>query len=229
MNADGHHHAGRIRRCKSDQASSAAPSDNVRALRVDMPICALFFPGPKGADGYPERIWDKRTGLINKTTAAYWKEHFDLQHILERDAAVLAPKLANKIHLFVGASDTFFLTDAVMDMQDFLNGDAGKVYNATVLIGTHEGRGFEHCFNGYGKAMGDTAPLPNSVSGVGSSMLVFSPATSVSGSFVPAKSIDSCIRCIFYSIKGDSELLQPKVCSRSSTSFFGHCTSRCGH
>lgn len=135
-------------------------------------ICqyALCFSGPKGADGYPERIWDKRTGLINKTTAAYWKEHFDLQHILERDAAVLAPKLANKIHLFVGASDTFFLTDAVMDMQDFLKGDAGKVYNATVLIGTHEGRGFEHCFNGYGKAMGDTAPLPNSVSGVDPSM-----------------------------------------------------------
>ena len=50
-----------------------------------------------------------------------------------------------------------------MDMEDFLKGDVGKAYNASVLIGTHEGRGFEHCFNGYGKAEGDTTPLPNSV------------------------------------------------------------------
>lgn len=104
--------------------------------------------GPKGADGYPERIWDKRTGVINKTTAAYWKEHFDLQHILERDAATLVPKLKNKIHLFVGNSDTFFLTDAVMDMQDFLQDEVGSAYNASVVIGVHGGRGFEHCFNG---------------------------------------------------------------------------------
>jgi hypothetical protein len=40
---------------------------------------------PVGKDGYPERIWDKYTGVINKKVAAYWKEHFDLTHIIQRD------------------------------------------------------------------------------------------------------------------------------------------------
>ena len=123
--------------------------------------------GPKGADGFPERIWDKRTGAINKTTAAYWREHFDLKHIMQRDweAKGLGDKLKGKIHLFVGGSDTYFLTDAVMDMQDFLEGTKRPYYNGTVTIGTHDGRGFEHCFNGYvtEPGTGKILVLPNSI------------------------------------------------------------------
>jgi hypothetical protein len=33
---------------------------------------------PVGADGYPQRIWDKRTGVIDKKVAAFWKENYDL-------------------------------------------------------------------------------------------------------------------------------------------------------
>ena len=33
---------------------------------------------PVGADGYPKPIWDKRTGVIDKEVAAYWKENYDL-------------------------------------------------------------------------------------------------------------------------------------------------------
>eukprot|EP01065_Artemidia_motanka_P038448 TRINITY_DN472_c2_g1_i1.p1 TRINITY_DN472_c2_g1~~TRINITY_DN472_c2_g1_i1.p1 ORF type:complete len:604 (+),score=128.84 TRINITY_DN472_c2_g1_i1:55-1866(+) len=123
--------------------------------------------GPKGVDGYPERIWCKdpsglcEYGKINKTTAAYWKEHFDLLHIMKRDwASGLGKKLAGKIHLFVGGSDTFFLTNAVMDMQDFLESTTSPPYGGSVTIGTHGGRGFEHCFNGY---LPDGSVAPNSV------------------------------------------------------------------
>jgi hypothetical protein len=28
---------------------------------------------PVGADGYPQRIWDKRTGVIDPQVAAYWR------------------------------------------------------------------------------------------------------------------------------------------------------------
>ena len=38
--------------------------------------------GPIGTDGYPKRIWDKRTGVIDHAVASYWKEHYDLRHIL---------------------------------------------------------------------------------------------------------------------------------------------------
>ena len=37
---------------------------------------------PRGADGYPKPIWNKLTGQIDKEVAAYWREHFDLSHIL---------------------------------------------------------------------------------------------------------------------------------------------------
>ncbi|HET9385928.1 MAG TPA: hypothetical protein VFO67_12330, partial [Gemmatimonadales bacterium] len=37
---------------------------------------------PVGPDGYPKRIWDKRTGTIDRAVAAYWREHYDLSHIL---------------------------------------------------------------------------------------------------------------------------------------------------
>ncbi|HET8645132.1 MAG TPA: hypothetical protein VFO85_06570, partial [Vicinamibacteria bacterium] len=33
---------------------------------------------PVGADGYPRRLWDKRTGVIDKDVAAYWRENYDL-------------------------------------------------------------------------------------------------------------------------------------------------------
>ncbi|MCB1053010.1 MAG: hypothetical protein KDC71_20580, partial [Acidobacteria bacterium] len=53
---------------------------------------------PQGADGYPKRIWDKKTGVIDKEVATYWREHYDLSAILNRDWDKLAPKLYGKIH-----------------------------------------------------------------------------------------------------------------------------------
>ena len=49
---------------------------------------------PVGPDGYPKRIWDKRTGDIDKKVAEYWKENYDLVHIL---AARLGKGLGQKL------------------------------------------------------------------------------------------------------------------------------------
>ena len=38
-----------------------------------------------GEDGYPARIWDKVTGDIDHDVAEYWRENYDLRHIMERD------------------------------------------------------------------------------------------------------------------------------------------------
>uniref|UniRef100_A0A7S2TZD0 Uncharacterized protein n=1 Tax=Lotharella oceanica TaxID=641309 RepID=A0A7S2TZD0_9EUKA len=116
---------------------------------------------PRCPDGYPCRIWDKDTGVINKTVAQYWKENYDLTHILKTHWDTLGPLLQNKIHVFVGGSDTFFLTNAVMDLQDFLETTTDPYYNGSVTIGAHDGRGFEHCFNGY---QDDGTAIPNGIS-----------------------------------------------------------------
>jgi Putative esterase len=75
---------------------------------------------PVGPDGYPMRIWDKRTGAIDKTVAAYWKAHYDLRNILETNWSTLGPKVANKINVYVGDADTYYLNMGVRMLDDFL-------------------------------------------------------------------------------------------------------------
>lgn len=107
---------------------------------------------PMGADGYPQRIWDKTTGVIDKNVAAYWRENYDLRHIMERDWKTLGPKLQGKIHIYVGDMDNFYLNNAVYLMEDFLK-KAKPAYQGEVTYGDRD----EHCWNG-------DPNLPNSVS-----------------------------------------------------------------
>ena len=99
---------------------------------------------PAGPDGYPQRIWDKKTGVIDQTVAAYWREHYDLMHILKRDWKTLGPKVTGKIHLYCGDMDNYYLNNAVYLMEDFLKTVKTPSANATVAYGDR----FEHCWNG---------------------------------------------------------------------------------
>jgi hypothetical protein len=100
--------------------------------------------GPVGDDGYPKPIFDKVTGVIDHQVAEYWRQHYDLEAILERDWATLGPQLAGKIHIYVGSDDTYFLNDAVYRMQDFLDSTRNPPYGGEVEYGPRA----EHCWNG---------------------------------------------------------------------------------
>jgi hypothetical protein len=100
--------------------------------------------GPVADDGYPKPIFNKETGEIDPSVAAYWKEHFDLSNILQRDWSVLGPKLQGKLHVYVGSADTFFLTDAVYYLEDFLKTTKNPPYDGEVKYGDRA----EHCWNG---------------------------------------------------------------------------------
>jgi hypothetical protein len=108
---------------------------------------------PVGSDGYPATIFDKVMGDINPEVAAYWREHYDLSHILQRDWATLGPKLRGKIHIYVGSADTYFLNDAVYYIEDFLRGTKDPPYEGEVKYGDRA----EHCWNG-------DPTLPNALS-----------------------------------------------------------------
>jgi len=99
---------------------------------------------PMGDDGYPRPIWDKRTGVIDHEVAEYWRENFDLRHILERDWASLGPKLAGKIHIYVGDMDNYYLNNAVYLMEEFLEDTSEPYYGGLVDYGDRA----EHCWNG---------------------------------------------------------------------------------
>ena len=99
---------------------------------------------PLGEDGYPKPIFDKETGAIDRSVAEYWRQHYDLEAILERDWPTLGPKLAGKIHIYVGSDDTYFLNNAVYRMEDFLKSTKNPAYGGEVTYGSRA----EHCWNG---------------------------------------------------------------------------------
>ncbi len=99
---------------------------------------------PVGDDGYPKRIWDKQTGVIDPAVAAHWREHYDLGHILRRDWATLGPKVRGKIHLYCGTMDNYFLELAVYHVEEFLRAATDPPAEAEVLYGDRA----EHCWNG---------------------------------------------------------------------------------
>ena len=100
--------------------------------------------GPVGKDGYPQTIFDKETGEIDPTTAAYWKEHYDLSAILQKNWSSLGPMLEGKIHVYVGSADTYFLNDGVYYLEEVLNATKNPPYGGEVKYGDRA----EHCWNG---------------------------------------------------------------------------------
>ncbi|HTP68111.1 MAG TPA: hypothetical protein VMJ35_04345 [Dongiaceae bacterium] len=101
---------------------------------------------PVGQDGYPKSIWNPATGEIDREVANYWKEHYDLRYILQRDIATLGPKLVGKLHFAVGDMDTWYLNNAVHLMQNFTD----SPQNPFRIADYEYGPGKPHCYEGGG-------------------------------------------------------------------------------
>jgi hypothetical protein len=99
---------------------------------------------PQGEDGYPVRLWDKKSGEIDHEVAKYWKENYDLRYILERDWDKLGPDLQGKIHIYCGEMDNYYLNNAVYLMEEFLESTSNPYYGGEVDYGARD----EHCWNG---------------------------------------------------------------------------------
>jgi len=99
---------------------------------------------PVGEDGYPARLFDKMSGEVDPEVAAYWRENYDLRHILERDWAELGPRLEGKIHIYCGDMDNYYLNNAVYWMEEFLESTTDPYYGGEVDYGDRA----EHCWNG---------------------------------------------------------------------------------
>ncbi|HEY9084516.1 MAG TPA: alpha/beta hydrolase-fold protein [Candidatus Tyrphobacter sp.] len=69
--------------------------------------------GPRGGDGKPEPLFDRRTGRIDPAVAAYWEAHYDIASILRDRWSAIGPQLHEKLHIIVGTEDTFHLNESV--------------------------------------------------------------------------------------------------------------------
>lgn len=81
---------------------------------------------PRCPDGRPCALFDRATGKIDPAIAAYWREHYDIAHIVACDWPALKPDLDGKIHLIVGTADTFYLDGPAHRLQAVLDGLGAK-------------------------------------------------------------------------------------------------------
>ena len=100
---------------------------------------------PVGPDGYPKPIWDRATGKIDKDVAAFWRENYDLTHIMKRDwEKGLGKKLEGKVNIYVGDMDNYYLNNAVYLTEEFLKSTKNPPFGGEVDYGDRA----EHCWNG---------------------------------------------------------------------------------
>jgi hypothetical protein len=100
--------------------------------------------GPLGKDGYFEPLFDKRTGVINKSVAEYWRTHYDLLEYLKRNWTTVGPKLVGKVHVYTGTADNFFLNNSTKELEDWMKTTQNPHYTGFFLYG--DGKG--HCWQG---------------------------------------------------------------------------------
>jgi hypothetical protein len=100
--------------------------------------------GPLGADGYSEPLFDKQTGVMNPQVAQYWKENYDLRYYMEKNWFSLGPRLADKLHVYVGDADNFFLNNGVHRLQEWMQKTKDPHYEGFFVYGAVRG----HCFQG---------------------------------------------------------------------------------
>jgi Putative esterase len=85
---------------------------------------------PVGPDGYPVPLFNKQTGEIDPTIAAYWHKH-DLTYLLETNWPSLGPKLVGKLHFYTGDMDEWHRNFGVHDLEDFLKNTTTPYYAGT--------------------------------------------------------------------------------------------------
>ena len=100
--------------------------------------------GPLGEDGYFQSLFDKLTGEINRDVAEHWRERYDLLYYLQTNWKTVGPKLVDKLHVYIGAMDNFYLNNAVRELEAWMKTTEEPHYPGFFLYG--EGHG--HCWRG---------------------------------------------------------------------------------
>jgi Putative esterase len=100
--------------------------------------------GPLGDDGYFKPVFDKRTGAMDHGVAAYWRDHYDLLEYLKRNWITVGPKLRDKVHVYVGTMDTYYLDVAVRQLQAWMKTTQNPHDEGTFDYGLFR----PHCYTG---------------------------------------------------------------------------------
>ena len=100
------------------EAVYGAPHENVRQDTAN--LLPLFLPAVEMLKDLGEAAAaDRNTGAVDPEVARTW-ERYDIRRVLERDWKALAPRLAGKLHVYMGGEDTFYLEGATALLKESL-------------------------------------------------------------------------------------------------------------
>jgi hypothetical protein len=92
--------------------------------------------GPVGADGYPEPLWDKSTGVVNHRVAEYMRDHgYDLRYYAEKNWPKIGPALVGKLHFYCGDMDNFYSNLGTYLFEDFAKNAKDPFYGGSFEYG----------------------------------------------------------------------------------------------
>jgi len=95
---------------------------------------------PKGENGLPKPLFDPITGDIDQEVAEHWKK-YDFKLYAEKNWKTLGPKIEDKIYIWMGDMDHFYLNMATRKFADFLETTENPKSDAVIEFSPYEG----HC------------------------------------------------------------------------------------
>jgi enterochelin esterase-like enzyme/uncharacterized protein (DUF2141 family) len=92
---------------------------------------------PRRPDGEPAFLFDRKTGTVDPTVAAYWRERYDIGHRIEVDWPHLGRHLDGKVHVVVGTADSYYLDGPVRGLDAAFRKVGGRADFRYVPGATH--------------------------------------------------------------------------------------------
>ncbi len=115
------------------------PSDNYLTSGGQFSAHTALY-SPKGSNGLPKPLFDPTTGQMDASVAEHWKK-YDLKLYTEQNWQELGPKLQDKIFIWMGDMDHFYLNPATRTFSEFLSQTENPKSDAIVEFTAMEG----HC------------------------------------------------------------------------------------
>lgn len=95
---------------------------------------------PRGENGLPQPLFDPISGAIDPDVAKHWKT-YDFKHYADKNWKTLGPKIQDKIYIWMGDMDHFYLNMATRSFAEFLATTEHPKSNAMIDFSPTEG----HC------------------------------------------------------------------------------------
>lgn len=92
---------------------------------------------PRRADGTPAYLFDRTTGDVDPSVAAYWRQNFDMGRIIAADWPKLRKHLDGKLHVTVGTADSYYLDGSVRRLESAIRKVGGKTDFTYVADANH--------------------------------------------------------------------------------------------